>query len=170
MRSLLLLTLLFCGPALAVPVCVGSDAAEPSAIEREAQSAVVDAASLDAEAVSANPIAEETLVLPCATAEGGFFGALCVEATVYIVTDAGVVLCNVQVPPVNLDLEAPTQLQDHSPPGSSKPLPSGPIGVGAASCSNSAPARGPSSLRLSAPCHRVFAYRDVAAEPPLLPG
>ncbi len=105
--ALLVATMLAASSGLALPLC--------SADEDEGHSSAEDPAP--------EPAIEDTMILPCAALENGVWGQVCLDGQGYLVTDAGVVLCQVFKGPFGVEVGAgPDRLEDDLPYGASSPM------------------------------------------------
>lgn len=108
--------------ALGLVLCASGARAFPQC-EEESSAEPAQAAPFDVEAPPPGA------VLPCAMVESGVLGPACTDATFYVVTDAGVLLCTVDVDTFDTFAlaQAPTRSVEDSPAA-----PAGTVGAGLA--------------------------------------
>lgn len=149
------LTLLGALPAAAMSLC---DKDDPSAEHKS---------PADLELDEAPALTEQ--ILPCSMVENGQLGAWCADATVYVVTQSGTVLCRVLLPEVDLSTANSSELNERpSAPTPERPQNQAPqVLVANAPPVPATPSASAGDPALDAACD---APRPVYAEPPFAPG
>lgn len=111
-------------PALLVGLSIGLLSAAASASPHcDLDDERADRREDTTERAAADPVVEsvafsgglEELIIPCAMAESDQLGPWCVDATVYLVTTSGTLLCRVTLPAVDLATSSSPDLEDRDP-------------------------------------------------------
>lgn len=147
MRSfgLLMSLLLACASARAVPVC---EQEREQSVEMTLTASDDGEALADAETARApedGPAVLPVEILPCSVVDSGALGPTCLEASGYLITQGGQVLCQVAVTDDYANFSDPVEITDRNAP------------AGSASPSFQAVSArlGPESLRAAAPLART---------------
>lgn len=153
--------------ASATPLCDVDDERGDRG-ERAAASERRDA-SVDSPVLAADLAGIEELIVPCGMVESDQLGPWCVDATVYLVTTSGTLLCRVALPAVDIASSSSPDLEDRDP----APTPQrAPLPVPAASIASALKdAAKPLVLeRASLHDRSRLPPSPVYAEPPFVPG
>jgi hypothetical protein len=155
---LALIAALFCAPVLASSplLCEDEQSVEPGDGEGSEPTVV---AGLD----------ETETILPCSMIESGQLGPWCAEATVYVVTQKGTLLCRVFLPNIDLSFASDTELRDRpvSPAANGGPTQAPPI-ASTSLPTPPAPPLGVDGAKIGAAASAAPA--PLYREPPLVPG
>lgn len=148
--------------AAAVRVCDDDDGSRMSLAESSGH------AASEAEALPADddPSLDPRVIVPCAFVESGVYGPLCLDASGYLITQTGVVLCEVRGLPDVTAVQAPDEAGP-APPMADAPQPPG--AEGALTLTGTVVPPGSATERAPAPFPEVTRLIGLHGRPPPVP-